>query len=111
MKKLFAILLFCSFPVGAAPFVVSDPDTTGASDLCVYQEGTTAPVESPVAAIPPSTIVGSCKIDTAAFTVGTHNLQIWFKSTLWGVTSVKAPFVLTKPSATATGPANLRLVP
>ena len=112
MKRLLFTLLFCfASSVFAAPFIVSDPDPTGASDKCVYQEGTAAAVETPVAAVPPSTVVGSCKIDTAAFTVGSHNIQLWFKSTLWGVTSVKTPFGFQKPSASGIGPTNLQLVP
>lgn len=117
MKKLLAILAvllpsMTGTGVGfAAPFIVSDPDATGASDKCAYQEGAGPVVESPVAAIPPSVLIGSCKIDTVAFAPGSHSLQVWFVSTLWGVTSVKAPFVLQKPSAGGTGPSNLRLVP
>ena len=110
MKKLLALLLFMAAPAFAAPFIVSDPDPTGAADKCVYQEGAAAAVETPVAVVPPQ-LTGGCKIDAAGFTVGSHSIQVWFKSTLWGVTSGKAPFVFQRPSATATGPANLRLEP
>ena len=110
MKKLMLLALFCSSAY-SAPFMVSDPDPTGAANKCVYQEGTGTIVETAVAAVPPSTLVGSCKVDLAGFATGTHNLQVWFKSDLWGVTSVKVPFAFTKPSASGTGPTNLRLEP
>lgn len=109
--KILLVLLFLCTPVFAAPFIVSDPDPTGASDVCTYQEGTAAPVSAPTVAIPPSNLVASCKFDASVFTVGTHNLQVWFSSTKWGVTSGKVPFSFTRPSATATGPANLQLSP
>lgn len=109
--RLLAIVLFLPSVALAAPFLASDPDPTGAANKCVYQEGAGPVVETPVVAIAPSTIVGSCKIDLAGFAVGSHALQVWFQSDLWGVTSVKAPFSFTRPTASATGPSNLRLVP
>lgn len=109
MKKF---LLFLLFPCIAqsAPFLVSDPDPTGASDKCVYQEGTSPPVETNVVVVSPA-LTGACHIDLAPFSVGMHDLQVWFKSTLWGVESAKTPFVFVKPIANDTGPSNLRLVP
>ena len=111
MRVLLAVVLavFCSAAFGA-PFIVSDPDPTGAADKCVYQVGTAAAVETPTVVTAPA-LTGNCKIDTAAFPAGTTNLQVWFKSTLWGVASAKAPFVLKKPSASEAGPENLRLAP
>lgn len=112
VKLLFVVVLatFCTaaFP---APFITSDPDPTGAADKCVYQIGAAPAVETPVAAVAPSTVVGSCKIDTVSFAAGTTNLQVWFKSTLWGVESAKVPFVLKKPSAGGTGPQDLKIAP
>lgn len=109
MKKLLWLLLFPCM-VHAAPFLTSDADPTGASDICVYQDGTQPPVETPVVVVAPS-LTGSCKADLASITTGTHNLQVWFKSTVWGVTSSKVNFQFTRPNATATGPQNLKLVP
>lgn len=113
MKQFILSLLLClAFGAQAAgPYLNSDPDPTGAMDKCVWQEGANAPVETPTVAIAPSTIVGSCHIDVAPFTAGVHQLQVWFKSTLWGVVSGKSPFTFTKPNATASGPQNLQLVP
>lgn len=109
MKKLLLLLLFpCA--AQAAPFLVSDPDPTGASDKCVYQIGTATPVETPTVVTAPA-LVGACKIDLAGFAAGTNSLQVWFKSTLWGVTSNKANFTFVRPNATASGPQNLQLVP
>ena len=112
MKRLFLVVaLLCWSQVQAAPFMVSDPDPTGAATHCVYQEGTGPVVETPVVAIPPSTLVGSCRADLAGMSAGQHNLQVWFKSATWGVTSVKVPFAFARPSATGIGPQNLRLEP
>jgi len=109
--RYFALLLMLGGVAQAAPFLVSDPDPTGAANKCVYQDGTAPVVETLVAAVPPSTIVGSCKIDLGGFSNGSHNLQVWFKSDLWGVTSVKVPFAFARPAPDGIGPANLRLVP
>ena len=110
MKSLLLIALLSATPLFAAPFIVSDPDPSGAADKCLYQVGTAPPVETPTAVVPPQ-LTGGCKIDTAVFVAGTHNLQVWFKSTLWGVETAKVPFVLQKPAAGSTGPRNLRLEP
>ena len=110
MKNILALLLFVATPVFSAPFIVSDPDPIGTADRCVYQEGTAAAVETPLFVVPPQ-LTGACKIDTVSFAAGTHNLLVWFKSTLWGVESAKVPFAFTKPAAGTTGPRNLRLEP
>lgn len=110
MRQVAFFAIFVAFCIAfvshahAAPFIVSDPDPTGASDKCFYQEGVAAAVGTPV-------VAAGCKIDASAFPVGAHSLQVWFSSTLWGVTSVKANFSFTRPSATATGPTNLQLSP
>lgn len=111
MKYLLTLiaLLVASYS-HAAPFLTSDPDPTGAADKCVWQEGANAPVETPTVVVAPA-VTGKCKIDLAPFTPGTHNLQVSFKSTLWGVSSASTPFVLSKPSAGGTGPANLVIGP
>lgn len=110
--RLLAILLFGASTAfaQAAPFIVSDPDPTGASDKCVYQVGTAPAVETNTVITPPA-LTGACKIDTVAFPIGVTNMQVWFKSSVWGVTSGKVPFVLQKPSASGPGPSNLRLAP
>lgn len=107
------LLLLALYSAGAlpAPFLVSDSDPTGGADRCVYQEGTAAAVESPLAAIPPSTLIGSCKIDLAGFSAGSHSLQVWFRSSLWSVESAKVPFVFARPAAGFAGPTGLRLQP
>lgn len=95
MKKLIqlAIFLLLAFDatgvVLAAPFITSDPDPTGAADKCFYQEGTAAAVGS-------SLVASSCKIDLAPFTAGTHNLQVWFSSSLWGGDFRESPFRILK---------------
>lgn len=115
MKYLLAILV-CAWVVATshaafgAPFITSDPDPTGAADKCVYQIGSATPVESATVVTPPA-LTGNCKIDVGAFPVGTANIQVWFKSTVWGVTSTKVPFTFVRPNAAAPGPSNLQLVP
>lgn len=111
MKKLLFILVLCfsgSQSGFTAPFIYSDPDPTGAADKCVYTNGINAAIETVVVTVPPA-LTGGCKIDTAVFAAGTSNLQVWFKSSLWGVETAKIPFVLQKPVAGGTGPQNLRL--
>ena len=105
MKKLIAFCL-CSISLNsvASPFLVSDPTTETAVDKCVYQDGATAPVETP-------TVGGACRIDLATWTNGNHSLQVWFRSTLWGVDSAKVPFVLSKPATGGTGPTGVRIEP
>ena len=110
MKLLLASILLFAQMSFAAPFLVSDADPTGSADKCVYQEGTQSPVITNVVVIPPA-LTGGCKADLASVSAGTHNIQVWFMSTVWGVTSAKVPFQYTRPSATATGPQNLQLVP
>lgn len=111
MRHVVALaLLIGSAGANAAPFLVSDPDPTGASDKCVYQVGTATPVETAVVVTAPA-LTGNCKIDLAAFPAGTSNLQVWFRSSLWGVDSAKSPFALSKPAAGGTGPQNLRIQP
>lgn len=105
-----AILALMIAPVFSAPFIVSDPDPSGAADKCVYQVGAATAVETPTAIVPPQ-LTGGCKIDAAPFAAGTTNMQVWFKSTLWGVETAKVPFAFTKPAAGSTGPQNLRLEP
>lgn len=90
--------------------MVSDPDPTGAADKCVYQEGTNPPVETPVTVVPPA-LTGACDVVLDGFTTGQHNLQVWFKSTVWGVASAKVPFAFAKPGAGGPGPAGLKLAP
>ena len=104
MRAILSLLLLVSVNVIAAPFLVSDADSTKAADKCVYQEGAAAVVETPL-------VSAACKIDLAAFSSGTHNLQVWFRSSLWGVDSAKVPFAFTRPAAGATGPSTLQIVP
>ena len=104
MRIILSLLLLVSFNVIAAPFLISDPDISKAADACVYQEGTAVAVSTPL-------VVGGCKIDLAGFSAGTHNLQVWFRSSLWWVDSVKVPFVFVKPVAGGTGPSTLQIVP
>ena len=110
VKKLGIVLasMLLSTMAHGAPFLVSDPDPTGAADQCVYQEGSNTPVSSPIVVTPPA-LTGNCHIDLASFAAGTHSLQVSFKSTLWGVSSQPVPFALQKPAAGGTGPANLRI--
>ena len=104
MRVLLAVLLFFAGSAMASPFIVSDPDTSGAADQCVYQEGTSAAVSTPL-------VNGGCKIDLASVTPGQHNLQVWFRSSLWGVDSAKVPFSYARPAAGGTGPGGLTITP
>ena len=104
MRKL--LVLLCLFSTGAfaSPFLVSDPSGVPEIDKCVYQDGAGPVVET-------ATLAGACHIDLAPFTSGNHNLQVWFRSTLWGVDSAKVPFVLSKPATGGTGPTGVRIEP
>lgn len=103
MRAVFVVLAMAvAGGVWAKPFLVSDPSGVPQIDLCVYQDGITTPVATPV-------VNGGCKIDLAGFTSGNHNLQVWFRSSLWEVDSAKVPFVVSKPQAGGAGPAGLRL--
>lgn len=110
ISAIFAILIVAAFLAvtlsiaHSAPFLVSDPDPTGASDKCVYQIGTATAVET-------IAVSNACKIDLASFVSGTSNLQVWFRSTLWGSDSAKVPFVLKKPAAGSPGPTGLSIQP
>ena len=104
MRYLFLFVSLVSTSVLASPFLVSDPSTEPSVDQCVYQDGVSAPVATPL-------VNGGCKIDLASFSGGNHNLQVWFRSTLWGVDSAKVPFVASKPQAGGAGPAVLRIEP
>jgi len=111
MKKVLVVLgclFFCSNVFSAT--MISDADPTGAADKCVYQDGTSAPVETAVSVVAPA-LTGRCNVNLDGMTAGVHNLQVWFKSTVWGVESAKVPFGFTKPAAGGTGPQNLRIVP
>lgn len=104
-----AMLLFTAIEAFGAPFLVSDPDPNG-FDKCVYQVGTATPIETPTVVTPPA-LTGACRIDLASMPTGTSNLLVWFRSTVWGVETAKAPFVLRRPTAGGTAPASLRLEP
>jgi hypothetical protein len=108
--RLLAMLLFFPVSVIAAPFLVSDVDPTGAADKCVYQIGTATPVETNTVVVAPA-LTGSCRIDLASFPAGNNSIQVWFKSSLWGVESAKRPFAFSRPAAGGTGPQNLRIEP
>ena len=115
MKYLLtALLLLSTSVVSGAPFLVSDPapaPTAGDTITCVWQEGTNPAVSTPLAVYPATQTGPGCKIELATFTAGTHNLNVWFHSALWGTDSAQTPFVLQKPSAGGTGPATLRITP
>lgn len=102
MRKFLVGMWFVSGSVMASPFLVSDPSGVAEIDLCVYQDGVSAPVATPV-------VNGGCKIDLAGFSAGIHPLQVWFRSSLWGVDSAKVPFDVSKPGTGGDGPAGLRL--
>lgn len=104
MKYLVLLVAFAAVPAFASPFLVSDPTTEPAVDRCVYQDGTAAPVATPL-------VGGACKVDLAGWTSGNHPLQVWFRSSLWGVDSAKVPFAVSKPQAGGAGPVGLRLEP
>lgn len=110
MKRLLLLTLL-PFNAMAAPFLVSDPAPTGQSiDQCIYQDGTAASVTTPLATYTGYSGPG-CKIDLGTFAAGTHNLQVWFASSLWGTASAKIPFALNVPATGGAGPANLIIKP
>ena len=104
MRLTFLAILMIPSLAWASPFLVSDPDVTGAADKCVYQEGSSEPVATPL-------VQGACKIDLAQVSAGQHDLQVWFSSSLWGVDSAKVPFSYSRPAAGASGPSGLRISP
>jgi hypothetical protein len=108
--RVLAFLLFLPAVSFAAPFLTSDPDPTGAADKCVYQRGTATPVESDVVVTAPA-LTGACRIDLATIPIGQNNLQVWFKSSVWGVESAKVPLAFAKPVAGGPGPTGLKIVP
>lgn len=98
MKKLIlAVLMLFSTSSFAAPFLYSDPDPTGASDICGYTLNSGVDIETTV-------VNGGCKIDLANFPDGDNNMEVWFKSSLWGVESARIPFAFNKPASGAAGP-------
>lgn len=103
-----SLQLWCVAAFGAT--LISDPDNTGMADKCVIQEGAAAAVESATVPIAPST-AKSCSVTLNGFAAGTHNLQVWFRSTVWGVDSAKVPFVFQKPAAGFPGPTGLTIAP
>lgn len=110
IASLLAVWVLALAPAVAAPFLVSDADPTGAADKCVYQRGTATPVEADVVIVAPA-LTGSCRLDLASLPAGASNLQVWFRSSVWGVESAKSPFSLTKPVAGGPGPTGLKIVP
>lgn len=109
-RILFAVTVTCFYHQAFGARLVSNADPTGAADKCVYQVGTAPAVESPVIVIAP-TLTGSCDIQLDSFANGVHNLQVWFRSTVWGVDSAKVPFAFTKPAAGFPGPTGLKIQP
>lgn len=105
---LFMLGLFALSECTHAARLVSDADPTGAADKCVYQEGSQPAVETPVQIVPPA-LTGSCNITLDSFSAGAHNLQVWFRSSVWGVDSTKVPFGFTKPAAGGPGPTGLKI--
>ena len=103
LKTLITALMLFSGTVFAAPFLTSDPDPTGTADTCSYIDGTATQVDTP-------TVDGGCKVDLARFSVGTHNLQVSFKNTLWNLESNSVPFVLVKPGNVG-DPASIKVAP
>jgi hypothetical protein len=114
MKRWLAVLLFASFPVFAAPFLVADvPDLN--ADTCVYTTNAGAVVASPVVV---DAVIGLpvnsnriCKVDLVASPLGTNNIKLRLRtgSGLWG-DSADVPFSFVRPASTST-PAGMRLVP
>lgn len=106
------LLLGLAGPLNAAPFLVSDQiqSTDGtpldyAQLVCVYQEGTAAPVVSPV-------VDRACRFDMQNVAVGAHTLEVWIRrtDTVWGVADgPRVPFAYTRPSANVPAP-TMRLV-
>jgi hypothetical protein len=107
MKRITLVLALSLCSVAqAAPFLVSDPDPTGAADLCTYKDGSAAAVDTPV--VKNAAGLPFCHIDLGPAAAGMHTVTVAFKSTLWGVSSATTPFSFTKPSA-LTAPANMSI--
>jgi hypothetical protein len=113
---LLAALIVFTVKAGAAPFLVSDPFTgsvtAGDTILCMVQNGSGSPTGTPIAVYGAQTGPG-CKVDLAGFPGGVANLQVWYRSQLWGPgsDSAKIPFVLSVPVAGQAGPAAVRVAP
>lgn len=106
MKKLITFItsLFLGTNLALAdPHIFSDPDPTGASDLCVYSLAGGPATPTPV-------VNGGCYIDIAGVPVGQNQVEVWFESSVWGVTSVKVPFVFTRPAADGQGPVGISII-
>ena len=106
-KLLLIVALSFALPALPAPFLVSEPATTDVTH-CVYQEGTAAPVLTPVFQAAPSS-KGQCRADLAGMAAGNHSLQVWFRNDTWGVDSAKVPFAFSRPAAGGTGPAGVAI--
>lgn len=118
MKKLLISLLLClSSAAYAAPFLwaVADP----AADTCVFKpQGTAVTQDFPVVVLAagdarpasfPSGAINVCKIDLANLSiapVGTNNITLAVKSSLWGAVSSNVPFVFVRPSTSLPNPSN-----
>lgn len=110
MKKLlFGLLLLIGTGTAcAAPYIRCDGEPSGNADTFVYQEGAAAPVNTPLVQIAPSPLK-SCQADVSGFSVGVHNLQVWFTHSVFGGPGPKVPFAFTKPGAINTSPVNTQV--
>lgn len=108
-RRLIAAIVASSIStaLSAAPYIVSDPyPTTGTQpDTCKAVEGTKT-YESPVGKNADGTVF--CHIDLAGAPNGSHAMQVYAVSTLWGSsTAVPFSFVAGAPAL----PASLKLAP
>lgn len=101
-----ALAIFLPNLALAAPFLVTDPVDANA-DRCVYTVKGGTPQEFPVVVEAGQRI---CKIDLAGAAVGTNDITLAVKSSLWGTVSTAVPFAFSRPS-NLPAPANSRLVP
>ncbi len=111
MKHLALAALLFAGSASAAPFLWAD--VSAETDLCVYTAGGRS-TDIPVLVNPVGAPTGMsnrvCKIDLANSAVGTNNITLAAKSTLWGVTSSAVPFAFVRPGSTSP-PAGLQLAP
>ncbi len=114
--KLFAsiVLMFISSQVWGAPFVVSDPLTTGVTQCGVFLDAA-AKVTIPVTAVTMPVAGNICKVDVGGVSAGNHTVSmtaITVNDPIWGSqeSPQSSPLAFTKP-AVPTVPSGLRLTP
>lgn len=109
-----ALIALSIHPVYGAPFITGDVEAS--CDTCVYISGGMPPIESPsvIDALrgnpAPPFNNRICKQDASGALIGTNNITLACKNTLWGMASAAIPFTFVRPGSISS-PASIRLVP